>query len=52
MTDITPDTPDTPNLNELEAVVLGILDGLATVLSPQIMQIITDRAAQHLQPDE
>ena len=40
--------PDTTK--ELEAIVLGILDGLATVLSPQVMQIITDRAAQHMQP--
>jgi hypothetical protein len=33
-----------PSHEELASLVIGILDGLGSVLSPQVMQIIGDRA--------
>jgi len=44
-------TEQNPDIKELNAIVLGILDGLATILSPQIMKIINDRYERTLNPD-
>lgn len=38
------DKPTPPSHEELASLVIGILDGLGSVLSPQVMQIIGERA--------